>query len=97
MTDWSTSGWRIVTDTGTIGFTDVDLTDVHSVEHDHAVGGRAGHLTASVSTDTDRQRPGGVVTLELQRGGQRGRVPGRGPSTEVESFDRHALDGHGGT
>ena len=51
-----------LTDTGTIGFTDVDLTDVHSVSAVTPSAGALGSLTASVTTDTTGTGLGGVVT-----------------------------------
>ncbi len=51
-----------ITDTGTIGFSDVDLTDIHSLSAVMASAGALGTLTASVSTDTTNSGVGGVVT-----------------------------------
>src|SRR4051812_39220404 len=51
-----------LTDTGTIAFTDVDLTDVHSVSAVTPSVGALGTLSASVSTDTTGSGMGGVVT-----------------------------------
>src|SRR5438445_309502 len=51
-----------LTDSGTIAFTDVDLTDVHSISTVTPSAGALGSLTASVSTDTTGSGLGGVVT-----------------------------------
>ncbi|MBL0422373.1 VCBS domain-containing protein, partial [Ramlibacter sp. AW1] len=51
-----------LTDSGTISFSDVDLTDVHSVSAVTASSGALGTLTASVTTDTTGNGTGGVVT-----------------------------------
>ena len=48
-----------LTDSGTIAFTDVDLTDAHSIDPTvTASAGALGTLTASVSTRHHRHRPG---------------------------------------
>ena len=57
-----------LTDSGTIAFTDVDLTDAHSSAPVTPSAGALGTLTASVTTDTTgtgRRRD----HLELQRRG----------------------------
>src|SRR5207237_1090413 len=51
-----------LTDSGTIGFTDVDLTDAHSISAVTPSAGALGALTASVTTDTTGSGLGGVVT-----------------------------------
>jgi VCBS repeat-containing protein len=87
----------ILTDTGTIGFTDVDLTDVHTVGSVVASDGALGTLTASASTGTDDSTGlGGIVTwnysvapsaIEYLAAGQ----------TKVETFTFSLLDGNGGS
>src|SRR5438105_2386648 len=53
------------TDTGTIAFTDVDLTDGHSISPTiTASAGALGALTASVTTDTTGSGLGGVITWD---------------------------------
>ena len=59
-------------------FTDVDLTDIHSVSAVTPSAGALGSLTASVTHRHHGQRPGRRGDLELQRGGRRGRIPGGG-------------------
>src|SRR5205085_142758 len=51
-----------LTDSGTIGFTDVDLTDVHSISAVTPSAGALGALVASVTTDSTGSGVGGVVT-----------------------------------
>ena len=54
-----------LTDTGTIAFSDVDLTDTHSASAAFTSttgAGQLGTLSASVSTDTTGSGTGGVVT-----------------------------------
>ncbi len=81
---------------GTIAFTDVDLTDLHSVSAIAPSADALGSLTAGVSTDTTGSGVGGVVTwiysvaatsVEYLAAGQ----------TKVETFSFNVLDGHGGS
>src|SRR6202008_3503288 len=51
-----------LTDSGTIAFTDVDLTDTHSIGAVTPSAGALGSLTASVTTDTTGSGAGGVVS-----------------------------------
>jgi VCBS repeat-containing protein len=51
-----------LTDSGTIAFSDVDLTDVHSVTTVTPSVGALGSLSASVTADTTGTGTGGVVT-----------------------------------
>ena len=68
-----------LTDTGTIAFTDVDLTDVHLVSANGTpVGTRWAALTA-VKTPTPRARAWAAAHLELHGRRLCGRVPGQGP------------------
>ena len=67
-------------DTGTIAFTDVDLTDTHSINPTVvASSGALGTLTASVTTDTTGSGLGGVVTWNYSVAGLGGRIPRQGP------------------
>ena len=76
-----------LTDTGTIGFTDVDLNDVHNIDGTiTASAGALGTFTASVTTDTTGSGTGWRDHLGLQRGGCRCRVLGKG-ETKVETFN----------
>ena len=87
---------RTLTDSGTITFDDVDLSDAH-ITSVAADGGNTlgGTLTAVVSDDGDRgrRRHG---ELDLQRGQQRHAVPGGG-QTATETFTVTIDDGNGGT
>ena len=83
-----------LTSTGSISFTDVDFTDVHTVSAT-AVGAPAGHLTATKSADTTDTGTGGSIgwnysvadsAVEYLAAGQ----------TKVESFTISLDDGHGG-
>ena len=51
-----------LTDTGTIAFTDVDLTDVHNVSGSYASARALGTLTAREGRDTTGTGLGGVLT-----------------------------------
>ncbi len=69
-----------LTDSGTIAFTDVDLTDVHLVSPTGtAIGSVLGTLTAVKNTDTTGSGTGGQLTWNYTRRRLRGRVPGRRP------------------
>ena len=86
-----------LTDSGTIAFTDVDLTDIHSLSGVAPSAGALGTLTASVSTDSSHTTGlGGVVSwnysvadsvVEYLAAGQ----------TKVETFSFNVLDGQGGS
>ncbi|WP_395005446.1 VCBS domain-containing protein, partial [Undibacterium sp.] len=84
-----------LTNSGTIGFSDVDLTDVHSISAVTSSAGALGTLVASISTDTTGSGSGGVITwnyvvpasaVEYLTAGQ----------TKVETFNFNVLDGNGG-
>jgi VCBS repeat-containing protein len=87
-----------LTDTGTIGFSDVDLLDTHLIQPTIvASAGALGALTASVTTQaSDVDGTGGVITwnysvlasdVEYLAAGQ----------TKLETFTFDVLDGQGGT
>jgi VCBS repeat-containing protein len=84
-----------LTDTGTITFTDVDLTDVHSVSAIVPVGTPLGTLTASVSADTVNGT-GGVVTWDYSVAASAVEYLALG-QTKIESFSFNLEDGHGGS
>jgi VCBS repeat-containing protein len=87
----------ILTDTGTIGFTDVDLTDVHTLGSVVASDGAQGTLTASVSTGTnDSTGLGGIITWNYSV------APSvfeslAAEENKVETFTFNLLDGKGGS
>ena len=85
-----------LTDSGTIAFTDVDLTDVHSVSAVTASVRGAGQPDGERDHRHHRQRPGWRGHLELQRGGLGGRVSAGGPD-QGRDLHLHVLDGHGGS
>src|SRR4029079_4661407 len=81
-----------LTDTGTIGFTDVDLTDVHSVSAVTPSAGALGSLTASVTTDTTGSGTGGVVTWNYSVAASAVEYLAAG-QTKLETFSFDVLDG----
>ena len=86
-----------LSDSGTIGFTDVDLIDTHSIEPTIVASpGALGTLTASVTTDTTGTGLGGVVTWDYQVAASAVEYLGEG-KTKVEHFTITLDDGHGGT
>ncbi len=67
-----------LTDSGSIDFSDVDLTDVHLVSPSGtSIGSTLGTLSAVKLSDTTGSGERRAPCLDLQRGGERGRVPGR--------------------
>ncbi len=67
-----------LTDSGSIDFSDVDLTDVHLVSPSGtSIGSTLGTLSAVKLSDTTGSGSRRAPRLDLQRGGERGRVPGR--------------------
>ena len=85
-----------LTDSGVIAFTDVDLTDTHSIAPTiTASAGALGVLTASVSTDTVGGL-GGEITWNYNVAASAIEYLAAG-ETKVESFTLTLNDGHGGT
>ena len=83
-----------LTSTGTVSFTDVDLTDTHTVSV-QPVGTTLGTLTASVSTDTSNGLGGQVSwTYTVADSATDYLAAGQ---TKVEHFTVTVSDGHGGT
>jgi VCBS repeat-containing protein len=85
-----------LTDTGTIAFSDVDLTDVHSVGTVTPSLGALGTLTASVSTDTTGTGSGGVITWNYSVAASAVEYLAAG-QTKDETFTFTLDDGHGGS
>ncbi len=85
-----------LTDTGTIAFTDVDLTDVHSISAVTPSAGALGTLMASVSTDTTGSGVGGVVTWNYSVAASAVEYLAAG-QTKVETFTSTFNDGQGGS
>ncbi len=86
-----------LTDSGTINFSDVDLTDVHSIDGSiTASSGALGALTASVTTDTTGSGTGGVITWNYTVAASAVEYLAAG-QTKVETFSIMLNDGNGGT
>src|SRR5438874_8790389 len=86
----------LLTDTGTIAFTDVDLTDIHSLSVVTPSAGALGTLTASVTADTTGSGLGGVVTWNYSVADTAVEYLAAG-QTKVETFSFNVLDGQGGS
>ncbi|MCX7248251.1 MAG: VCBS domain-containing protein, partial [Burkholderiales bacterium] len=85
-----------LTDSGTITFTDVDLTDVHSISAVTPSAGALGALTASLSTDTTGSGAGGVGSWNYSVADSAVEYLAAG-QTKVETFSFNVLDGQGGS
>ncbi len=86
-----------LTDTGTIAFTDVDLTDTHSISPTIvASNGALGSLTASVTTDTAGTGLGGVISWEYTVAASAVEYLAA-TETKDETFTITLDDGNGGT
>ena len=86
-----------LTDSGTIAFTDVDLTDSHSIDPViTASDGALGSLTASVTTDTTGTGTGGVITWNYTVADADVEYLAEG-QTKIETFTITLDDGNGGT
>ena len=84
-----------LTDTGTIAFTDVDLTDTHIITTIAPSSGALGTLTASVTTDTTSTGLGGVVTWNYSVAASAVEYLAK-DQTKVEQFTITLDDGNGG-
>ena len=87
-----------LTDSGTISFSDVDLSDSHSIDPTiTASAGALGSLTASVTTQTsDMDGTAGVITWNYSVAASAVEYLSA-TDTKVESFTITLDDGHGGT
>ncbi|MGJ8573106.1 MAG: VCBS domain-containing protein, partial [Hoeflea sp.] len=85
-----------LSDSGTIAFTDVDLSDIHTLEPVVASVGALGSLVASVSTDTTGTGLGGVISWDYTIAAADVEYLAEG-QTKVESFLVTLNDGNGGT
>ena len=85
-----------LTDSGTIAFTDVDLTDIHSVSAVAPSLGALGSLTASVSTDTTGSGLGGVVTWNYSVAAADAEFLAK-DQHQIQTFTFDVLDGQGGS
>src|SRR4029078_7372279 len=85
-----------LTDSGTIGFTDVDLLDVHSISAVTPSAGALGSLTALVTTDTTGTGLGGVVSWNYSVAASAVEYLAAGEH-KIETFSFNVLDGQGGS
>jgi len=83
-----------LTDSGDMAFTDVDLSDTHTVNVVPTSGGTLGTLTASVTEGVDADN--GTVTWTYNVANSGVQYLGEG-ETKVETFDVTVSDGEGGT
>lgn len=85
-----------LTSAGTISFSDVDLSDVHTVSAVAASSGTLGKLTASITTDDSHTTgTGGVITWNYSVDNTQVQYLAAG-ETKVETFTVSLDDGHGG-
>jgi VCBS repeat-containing protein len=85
-----------LTDSGTIGFTDVDLADIHTVGVVTPSSGALGTLTPTITTDTTGTGLNGAVTWNYSVAASAVEYLAEGEH-KVESFTFSVLDGHGGS
>jgi len=85
-----------LSDSGTIAFTDVDLTDTHSISAVTPSAGALGVLTASVTADTTGSGLGGVVSWSYNVAASAVEYLAAG-QTKLETFSFDVLDGQGGS
>jgi VCBS repeat-containing protein len=85
-----------LTDTGTIAFTDVDLTDEHSFSTVVASAGALGALTVVKTSDTTGTGTGGVLTWSYSVAASAVEYLAAG-QTKTETFAFNVLDGKGGS
>ena len=84
-----------LTDTGTIAFTDVDLTDVHMYRRRHAVGGALGTLTAVKNTTPPARAWAAQLTWNYTVAASAVEYLAK-DQTKVETFTITLDDGNGG-
>jgi VCBS repeat-containing protein len=84
-----------LTDSGTISFSDADLTDTHSVSSVTASAGALGTLTPTITTDTTGSGVGGVVTWNYSVAASAITYLAE-RERKVETFRFGVLDNHGG-
>jgi VCBS repeat-containing protein len=85
-----------LTDSGTIGFTDFDLTDSHTISSVTASAGALGTLTPTITTDTTGSGLGGIITWNYTVAASAVESLAEGEH-KVETFRFSVLDGHGGS
>ena len=92
----TTPGTARLTESGTIAFTDADLTDNHSISSVMPIASALGTLTASVSTDSTGTGLGGVVTWNYSVADSAVEYLATGEA-KVETFSFNVMDGKGGS
>nr|WP_223267118.1 VCBS domain-containing protein [Chlorobium phaeovibrioides] len=85
-----------LTDSGTIGFTDTDLSDTHSLGAVTASSGALGALTVTKTVDTTGIGTGGSMTWNYSVAASAVEYLAAG-ETKVESFTFTVQDAHGGS
>jgi len=85
-----------LTDSGTIGFTDVDLSDSHSISSVTPSAGALGTLISTITTDTTGTGVGGVVTWNYSVDASAIEYLAEGEH-KVETFTFNILDDNGGS
>jgi VCBS repeat-containing protein len=85
-----------LTDTGTITFDDLDLTDTHSVSVTNAAGNTLGGTLGAIVTDTATGAGDGTVTWTYTVANSATQYLGEG-ETATETFTVTISDGKGGT
>uniref|UniRef100_Q3AQB0 VCBS n=1 Tax=Chlorobium chlorochromatii (strain CaD3) TaxID=340177 RepID=Q3AQB0_CHLCH len=85
-----------LTDSGTIHFTDVDLSDSHSISSVTPSAGVLGTLTSTITADTTGTGLGGAITWHYSVAASAVEYLAEGEH-KVETFTFSLLDGHGGS
>ncbi|MFZ4526122.1 MAG: Ig-like domain-containing protein [Chlorobium sp.] len=85
-----------LTDSGTIGFTDADITDFHSISTVMASTGALGTLTPTITKDTTGSGLNGVVTWNYNVAASAVEYLTE-DEQKIETFTFSVLDGHGGS
>ena len=83
-----------LTDSGTIGFTDANLADIHSISAVTSSSDALGTLTPTITTDTTGTGLGGVVTWNYNIAASAVEYLAE-EQHKVETFTFSFLDGHG--
>ncbi|MFZ4859517.1 MAG: beta strand repeat-containing protein, partial [Desulfuromonadaceae bacterium] len=84
-----------LTDSGTISFTDADLSDTHSLSVVTPSAGALGTLAAVMTSDTTGTGSGGMVSWNYSVASAAVEYLSAG-QTKVETFSFNVLDNHGG-
>ena len=84
-----------LSDSGTLSFSDLDLTDAHSVSGVTPSAGALGALTANLTSDTTGSGTGGMLTWNYSVAAAAVENLAEGQTT-LETFSFDLSDGHGG-